>query len=42
MPWDRSTVVPYSLKDLTPTKGIRTTFGSKIFEHHVPTGRPPG
>ena len=23
--------VPYSLKDLTPTKGIRTTFGSKIF-----------
>jgi Asp-tRNA(Asn)/Glu-tRNA(Gln) amidotransferase A subunit family amidase len=29
--------VPYSLKDLTPTKGIRTTFGSKIFEHHVPT-----
>jgi amidase len=29
--------VPYSLKDLTVTKGIRTTFGSKIFEHHVPT-----
>jgi Asp-tRNA(Asn)/Glu-tRNA(Gln) amidotransferase A subunit family amidase len=29
--------VPYSLKDLTATKGIRTTFGSKIFEHHVPT-----
>jgi Asp-tRNA(Asn)/Glu-tRNA(Gln) amidotransferase A subunit family amidase len=29
--------VPFSLKDLTPTKGIRTTFGSKIFEHHVPT-----
>jgi Asp-tRNA(Asn)/Glu-tRNA(Gln) amidotransferase A subunit family amidase len=28
--------VPFSLKDLTPTKGIRTTFGSKIFEHHVP------
>jgi Asp-tRNA(Asn)/Glu-tRNA(Gln) amidotransferase A subunit family amidase len=28
--------VPYSLKDLTPTKGIRTTSGSKIFEHHVP------
>ncbi len=28
--------VPYSLKDLTPTKGIRTTFGSKIFEHNVP------
>jgi Asp-tRNA(Asn)/Glu-tRNA(Gln) amidotransferase A subunit family amidase len=28
--------VPFSLKDLTPTKGIRTTFGSKIFEHHIP------
>ena len=28
--------VPYSLKDLTATKGIRTTMGSKIFEHHVP------
>ena len=29
--------VPISFKDLTPTAGIRTTFGSKIFEHHVPT-----
>ncbi len=29
--------VPFSLKDLTVTKGIRTTFGSKIFEHHIPT-----
>jgi Asp-tRNA(Asn)/Glu-tRNA(Gln) amidotransferase A subunit family amidase len=29
--------VPFSLKDLTPTKGIRTTFGSKIYEHHIPT-----
>jgi Asp-tRNA(Asn)/Glu-tRNA(Gln) amidotransferase A subunit family amidase len=29
--------VPFSLKDLTVTKGIRTTFGSKIYEHHVPT-----
>lgn len=28
--------VPYSLKDLTPTKGIRTTSGSKIFEHNIP------
>lgn len=28
--------VPYSLKDLTPTRGIRTTMGSKIFEHYVP------
>lgn len=29
--------VPYSLKDLEPTAGIRTTYGSKWFEHHVPT-----
>jgi Asp-tRNA(Asn)/Glu-tRNA(Gln) amidotransferase A subunit family amidase len=29
--------VPYSLKDLTPTRGIRTTMGSKVFEHHVPS-----
>jgi Asp-tRNA(Asn)/Glu-tRNA(Gln) amidotransferase A subunit family amidase len=29
--------VPYSLKDLTPTRGIRTTMGSKIYEHNVPT-----
>src|SRR5882724_6141401 len=29
--------VPISFKDLTATAGIRTTFGSKIFEHHVPT-----
>ncbi len=29
--------VPYTLKDLTATKGIRTTFGSKLFEHVVPT-----
>ncbi|MBI2370261.1 MAG: amidase [Deltaproteobacteria bacterium] len=28
--------VPISFKDLTPTAGIRTTFGSKIFEDHVP------
>lgn len=28
--------VPFSLKDLTPTRGIRTTMGSKIFEHQVP------
>ena len=28
--------VPISFKDLTPTAGIRTTFGSKIFEHNVP------
>ena len=29
--------VPVSFKDLTATAGIRTTFGSKAFEHHVPT-----
>ena len=29
--------VPYSLKDLEPTAGVRTTFGSKWFEHNVPT-----
>jgi amidase len=28
--------VPVSIKDLTPTKGIRTTWGSRIFEQHVP------
>jgi amidase len=28
--------VPVSIKDLTLTAGIRTTFGSKIFEYHVP------
>ena len=28
--------IPVSFKDLTVTAGIRTTFGSKIFEHHVP------
>ncbi|PYM15379.1 MAG: amidase [Candidatus Rokuibacteriota bacterium] len=28
--------VPISFKDLTPTAGIRTTFGSKAFEHNVP------
>ncbi|HLJ58523.1 MAG TPA: amidase family protein [bacterium] len=28
--------IPYALKDLEPTAGIRTTYGSKFFEHHVP------
>ncbi len=28
--------VPVSFKDLTPTAGIRTTFASLAFEHHVP------
>ena len=29
--------IPYSLKDLEPTAGIRTTFGSRWFVDHVPT-----
>ena len=29
--------VPYSIKDLEPTAGIRTTNGSRFFEHNVPT-----
>ena len=28
--------IPVSIKDLTPTRGIRTTWGSKIYERHVP------
>lgn len=28
--------VPVSIKDLTATQGIRTTWGSVIYEHHVP------
>jgi aspartyl-tRNA(Asn)/glutamyl-tRNA(Gln) amidotransferase subunit A len=28
--------VPVSIKDLTPTRGVRTTFGSKVFEDFVP------
>ena len=28
--------IPYSLKDLEHTAGIRTTFGSKWFADHVP------
>src|SRR4029450_2276747 len=27
---------PVGIKDVTPTKGIRTTYGSKLFESHVP------
>ena len=29
--------IPYSIKDLEPTAGIRTTYGSRFFEDHVPT-----
>jgi amidase len=28
--------VPYALKDLTDTAGLRTTYGSRLREHHVP------
>src|SRR5262249_7960023 len=28
--------VPVGIKDVTPTRGIRTTYGSKLFEEHVP------
>src|SRR5215470_17610779 len=28
--------IPVGIKDVTPTKGIRTTFGSKLYEDHVP------
>jgi amidase len=29
--------VPIGIKDVTPTAGIRTTFGSPLFANHVPT-----
>lgn len=28
--------LPTSIKDLVPVKGVRTTYGSKIFEHFIP------
>jgi amidase len=28
--------IPVGIKDVTPTRGIRTTYGSKLFEEHVP------
>lgn len=28
--------VPVALKDLTPTRGVRTTYGSRAFAEHVP------
>jgi amidase len=28
--------LPVAHKDLVPTEGVRTTFGSRIFEDHVP------
>jgi len=29
--------IPVTLKDLTPTRGIRTTYGSMLFADHVPS-----
>src|SRR5437867_3403274 len=29
--------VPFALKDLTDTAGLRTTYGSRLREHNVPT-----
>jgi len=28
--------LPVGIKDLEPVKGLRTTFGSLLFEHHIP------
>jgi aspartyl-tRNA(Asn)/glutamyl-tRNA(Gln) amidotransferase subunit A len=28
--------IPYACKDLVNTRGVRTTFGSRLFEHNVP------
>jgi Asp-tRNA(Asn)/Glu-tRNA(Gln) amidotransferase A subunit family amidase len=28
--------IPAGIKDVTATKGIRTAYGSKLFEQHVP------
>lgn len=33
--------VPFAIKDLTPTKGKRTTLGSKAYEHNVPDHDAP-
>ena len=34
--------IPYSVKDLVPTKGVRTTFGSAVFGDNVPKPRLRG
>src|SRR5215469_17565291 len=33
--------VPFSTKDLVVTKGIRTTFGTRLFADNVPTENAP-
>ncbi len=34
--WARCTAFPIAFKDLTETRGLRTTFGSPIFKDYVP------
>lgn len=33
--------IPYSIKDMQPTRGVRTMRGSKIFEHNIPEDDTP-
>ncbi len=33
--------IPLGIKDLSDTKGIRTTSGSRVYEHHVPDADAP-
>jgi aspartyl-tRNA(Asn)/glutamyl-tRNA(Gln) amidotransferase subunit A len=33
--------VPYSVKDLVITRGVRTAFGSRIYEHNIPDEDAP-
>jgi aspartyl-tRNA(Asn)/glutamyl-tRNA(Gln) amidotransferase subunit A len=33
--------VPFSVKDLVITRGVRTGFGSRIYEHHIPDEDAP-
>jgi aspartyl-tRNA(Asn)/glutamyl-tRNA(Gln) amidotransferase subunit A len=33
--------VPFSVKDLVLTRGVRTAFGSRIYEHHIPDEDAP-
>lgn len=33
--------VPYSVKDLLPTKGVRTTMGSRLFAQNIPVADAP-
>ncbi len=33
--------VPVSVKDLIPTRGVRTTWGSRLFEHFIPDEDAP-